>query len=117
MRVWLDDERPAPNGWAWIKGYYAAMDLIIRGSVEAISLDHDLGLTGPTNETGGHILSLIEQLYIEDGVVPPQIYIHTQNPVARQWMVPLALKLNDIRRKAEANEPSSENQNEGQKEP
>jgi hypothetical protein len=43
MRVWLDDLRPAPEGWAHALTQAEAIGLLESGDVTAISLDHDLG--------------------------------------------------------------------------
>lgn len=49
MRVWLDDRRPAPKGWIWVKTVEEAQQLLLEGPVIEMSLDHDLG-TGPVCE-------------------------------------------------------------------
>lgn len=43
MNLWLDDERPAPEGWTWVKDPIDAIGYLERGDVERMSLDHDLG--------------------------------------------------------------------------
>ena len=54
IKLWLDDIRPAPAGWTWVKTVNAAAQLLAvghfdksRAIVEA-SLDHDLGENEPT---------------------------------------------------------------------
>ena len=44
VKLWLDDVRPAPLGWTWCKTVAAAQALLMTGSVEEASLDHDLGM-------------------------------------------------------------------------
>jgi hypothetical protein len=44
MKVYLDDERPVPDGWIGCKTPSEAIELLKTGQVETISLDHDLGL-------------------------------------------------------------------------
>lgn len=44
MKLWLDDIRPAPEGWVWVKTAYAAKAHLARFTVEVASLDHDLGI-------------------------------------------------------------------------
>lgn len=44
MKIWHDDIRPAPDGWVWARTNARAIDLLLNGDVEEISLDHDLGL-------------------------------------------------------------------------
>ena len=43
MKIWLDDIRPAPEGWIHVKTVDEAKSLLERGIVQAASLDHDLG--------------------------------------------------------------------------
>ena len=43
MKLWLDDIRPAPEGWTWAKNIKQAINLLQRNKVEEASLDHDLG--------------------------------------------------------------------------
>ncbi len=55
INLWLDDIRPAPIGWIWVKTDQEARDHLQRGDVEFASLDHDLGacevcLDGMTEE-------------------------------------------------------------------
>lgn len=86
MKVWLDDERPAPDGW--LRAYSApqAIDMLEKFRVLEISLDHDLG-----NEhamTGYDVLTWIESR-LADGEIKaaPRIHIHTANPAARPRMI------------------------------
>ena len=44
MKLWLDDERPAPEGWVLAKNLEEAKRLMATGEVSEASLDHDLGL-------------------------------------------------------------------------
>src|SRR2546423_3708263 len=44
MKLWHDDIRKAPEGWGWARTNSEATALLMRGGVEEISLDHDLGL-------------------------------------------------------------------------
>ena len=46
--LWLDDCRPAPDGWTWCKTVPEAMILLATDKVFQASLDHDLGLHMPT---------------------------------------------------------------------
>ena len=46
VRLWLDDIRPAPDGWAWARTVEEAVSLLERGEVAEASLDHDLGEQG-----------------------------------------------------------------------
>jgi hypothetical protein len=44
VKVWLDDEREAPEGWVHVRTPEEAIELLRAGEVEELSLDHDLGL-------------------------------------------------------------------------
>jgi hypothetical protein len=48
MRIFLDDERKPPEGWLLVGTPQKAIEWLQTGSVEEISLDHDLG-DGPDN--------------------------------------------------------------------
>ncbi len=61
MKLWLDDVRPAPDGWVHAKTTSEACDVMLAGQVEEASLDHDLGvcatcLPGRLDEFGDVVL-------------------------------------------------------------
>lgn len=88
LKIWLDDKRPAPEGWMAENDVRLALHFIKNSAVEEISLDHDLG---DENEyTGYDVLKKIEQWLAERYITPscvPIIRIHTANPVGRQNML------------------------------
>lgn len=43
MKLYLDDYRPAPDGWVLVKTVALAQALLASGAVVEASLDHDLG--------------------------------------------------------------------------
>lgn len=43
MRLWLDDTRPAPEGWVQARTAREAINILKQGGIEEASLDHDLG--------------------------------------------------------------------------
>ena len=47
MRVWLDDQRPAPEGWVRCHTVEQVKDLLLTGRVVDLALDHDLGDSYP----------------------------------------------------------------------
>jgi hypothetical protein len=47
ISMWLDDMRPAPDGWVLVTTAWEAIALIKAGKVARASLDHDLGLCTP----------------------------------------------------------------------
>ena len=106
MRLWLDDVRPAPEGYKWVKNVEEAIFEITRynresdwfleqyilgyinredlerynqvWSIEEISCDNDLG----ENEAEGYkLLNWLEATHCNY-----PIRIHSANPVARQRM-------------------------------
>ena len=87
IKVWLDDERPAPPGWTHVITPGDAITLLKKGNVEEISLDNDLGLDAyvPPNQ-GKHVANWIEQGAIEGTLAPIKVKIHTQNPIAKEQM-------------------------------
>lgn len=50
--LWLDDVRPAPEGWVHVVTVHEAIALIKAGKVRKASLDHDLGLCSPCTAKG-----------------------------------------------------------------
>jgi len=85
MRVYLDDERPTPEGWVRVYWPDQAITLLESGAVEEISLDHDLG--DDTRGTGYDVVLWIEEAVIVRGFRPPKIVIHTANASAREKML------------------------------
>ena len=97
IKLWIDDVRPAPDGYKWIKSVNKAKDFIegieeISGdnhffydpstgekckvNIELINLDHDAG--DYTND-GGDYIKLLDWLEETDRNYP--IRIHSMNPV------------------------------------
>ena len=62
MRVYLDDLRPAPEGWVRVFWPEEAITLLKTGLVTEISLDHDLG-----SEHGGRHYKVSLRCYQEQG--------------------------------------------------
>lgn len=84
MKVFLDDERPTPEGWVAVRWPEEAIALLQTGQVTDISLDHDLG--DDLHGTGYDVLCWIEEAVATRGFTPPRIRIHSANPSARQKM-------------------------------
>ena len=97
VRLWHDDIRPAPAGWVWARTNAAAMEILDTQVVDAISMDHDLGLDyiDPTedpetiyfagrsqNGTGEDLVIWM----IENGWVPEEVTIHSWNPAGARRM-------------------------------
>ena len=88
MRVWLDDLREAPPGWVRVTRPEEAIELLRTGEVDAISLDHDLGLLDGERElTGYDVVTWIERAVATEGFVPPRtIRVHSANTSAAAKM-------------------------------
>lgn len=85
MKIFLDDERVAPEGWTQARWPADVIRLLILGGVTHLSLDHDLG-DDAHGGTGYDVLVWIEEAVVLRGYVPPVISIHTANPAARKRM-------------------------------
>ncbi len=99
VKLWLDDVRPAPEGWVWARTNGAAKDILVNSNVVEISLDHDLGLDhlseeqidadhelmfqkGTSSETGYDLVNWM----LEQNRVPAKVRIHSWNPVGAKAM-------------------------------
>lgn len=100
MKLWIDDTRPAPIGYIWVKSVNEAIERIegseIRVgmldnnnplceedikelSIELIDLDHDAGEFGPPD-----YIKILDWLEETERNYP--IRIHSQNPVGVENM-------------------------------
>jgi hypothetical protein len=84
MKLYLDDQREAPEGWIRVFWPEEAIELLKTGNVEEISLDHDLG--DDERGTGYDVVLWIEKEVITNKYVPPRIHVHTANSSAREKM-------------------------------
>lgn len=90
IKLWLDDVRPAPDGWRWAQNNREAQRILETFDVVECSLDHDLGADptdglyakGAGEETGLHLVDWM----IEHDCVPSVITIHSWNPPAARRM-------------------------------
>lgn len=82
MKLWIDDIRPAPEGFEWCRSVNEAKHLIISSnSVELIDIDHD---AGEYVADGGDYIKLLDWLEETDRNYP--IHIHSMNPVGVENM-------------------------------
>lgn len=86
INLWLDDRRPMPAGFdLHVYTAQAAIAALETGTVERISLDHDLG---PENETGnGYMVAkwIEEAAYLNK--IPRLTWsVHSQNSVGAASM-------------------------------
>ena len=85
MKIWIDDIRPAPDGYIWIKSVNEAKKVITYYenliNIDVIDIDHD---AGQYSEDGGDYIFLLDWLE-ETGQNYP-IHIHSMNPVGVENM-------------------------------
>ena len=83
MKIWLDDLRPAPEGYTWCKSVNEAKRIIVSAeeSISVIDCDHDLG---DFANQGGDAIKLLDWLTERETFYP--VEIHTANPVGRANM-------------------------------
>lgn len=79
VRLWLDDVRPAPEGWVRTRTVQETIERIERGDVAEVSLDHDLELTDPYRK-GADVADWI-RLRAAQGHPVPVVHVHTANPI------------------------------------
>lgn len=79
MRVWLDDNRPAPPGWMWTRTVDQTLRRIAQGGVTEVSLDYDLDATDP-GKTGMDVMQALLEAAAA-GFATPVIHFHTANPM------------------------------------
>lgn len=84
MKLWIDDVRPAPQGYMWIITTTEAIKTILafRNDIEEISLDHD---AGEYVAYGGDYIKILDKME-EKGINNISIHLHTANPVGRENM-------------------------------
>ena len=87
MKLWIDDVRPAPEGYVWCKSVNEAKLFIIDCNrqhikIELVSMDHD---AGDYATDGGDYIRLLDWFERHDWCSFP-IRLHTQNPVGRENM-------------------------------
>lgn len=92
LHLWLDDERPCPEGWTACRWPQQVIDHTEQAAREGrpvvMSLDHDLGESGEGARTGYDVLMWLEERAYFDPAfpLPVRLRIHTANPVAREKM-------------------------------
>lgn len=80
MKLYIDDVRPCPAGWALARNAVEAIHFIRNCNIDEISFDHDLG----SGMTGYDVACEIERIAVGGGFVSfPRWSIHSSNPVGR----------------------------------
>lgn len=102
MKLWVDDIRPAPEGWHRARSVTEAIRILATMDVDEVSLDHDIsmkvsvgdlaaGYSEPrpfrSNETFEPVAQYLALLACCEGVWRPhKVTIHTANSVAAEKM-------------------------------
>lgn len=81
MKIYLDDEREAPDGWTRVKWPDEVISLLQLEDVTELSLDHDLG--DDKRGTGNDVIVWIEEAVATSKFNPPIIKVHSANISAR----------------------------------
>lgn len=81
MRLWVDDVRPAPDGYIWALSVTSAKNDILRYErmgkpLELLDIDHD---AGEYAQYGGDYIRLLD--WLEETGRNYHIHIHSANPV------------------------------------
>lgn len=80
MRLWVDDQRPAPPGWTQARSVEEAQAALVTGLVEEASLDHDLGF----EQTDGG--ALVRWMAMTGHWPKARPAVHSTNPAGRAYM-------------------------------
>lgn len=82
MKIWVDDIRPAPEGYIWCKSVNATIALIEHSyQIDVIDIDYD---AGEYANDGGDYLKILDWLEVTGRCYP--IHIHSMNPVGVENM-------------------------------
>jgi hypothetical protein len=82
MKLYLDDQRPAPAGWTLARTADEAIHLLRLGGVTEMSLDYDLG--DPHFGTGLDVLDWLERALAERRVTLPRLAAHSGSIIGRR---------------------------------
>ena len=84
IRLWLDDLRPAPEGWVHVRTAVEAIAVLTAGGVVEVSVDHDLGREEAGS--GYEVACWIEEAAANGSLGVVKWAIHSANPVGRAKM-------------------------------
>ncbi len=70
-KLFVDDRRPAPSGWAKATTLHQAISKLHPGNITELSLDYDL-----TNEKGSALVDWMRRRNVK----PQTVHLHSQNP-------------------------------------
>ena len=86
MKLWVDDVRPAPEGYEWLKTTEGTIERIKHLArcgveIELLDLDHD---AGDFARFGGDYIKILD--WLESVMISIPIRIHSMNVVGRANM-------------------------------
>ena len=87
LKIWVDDVRPAPEGYVWLKSvnevkkYLADPHILCNYEIKLIDLDHD---AGDYAKDGGDYIKILD--YLEMVGYNGDLRIHSMNAVGVQNM-------------------------------
>lgn len=87
LKIWVDDVRPAPEGYIWLKSvnevkkYLTNPCILCNYEISLIDLDHD---AGDYAKDGGDYIRILD--YLEIVGYNGDLRIHSMNPVGVQNM-------------------------------
>ena len=87
LKIWVDDVRPAPEGYIWLKSvnevkkYLADPHILCNYEIKLIDLDHD---AGDYAKDGGDYVRILD--YLEMVGYNGDLRIHSMNAVGVQNM-------------------------------
>ena len=85
MKLWIDDVRPAPEGYVWLKSTNAALRFICEHNcdIEEISLDHDAGTYASWGGDFIEVMKEMERLTRRQKMDFSHIkfFLHSANPI------------------------------------
>ena len=82
LKLYLDDQRPAPPGWSLAKTADEAVNMLRTGDVTELSLDYDLG--DPANGNGLHVLDWLESAISQGLIRMPKLTAHSGSILGRR---------------------------------
>lgn len=84
--LWLDDNRPAPEGWVWCRSVNEAIAVASRDAVTHMSLDHDLGVYATDGGDGAMFTDWLADP-AHDAWPATGIRVHSRNGVGVRTML------------------------------
>ncbi len=91
MKLYVDDQRPAPAGWIRATNLEEAVSHLRTGNVEELSVDYDLG--DSSFGTGLDVLDWLAGAVHRGEVKKPKLHAHSGSPLGRRR---LELRIDDI---------------------